>query len=60
MKNKTCIYILKEAVQTVIEIAVIAVCCVLLILLCILVWVIYIVWLLADCIIRTLEKGKCL
>lgn len=57
---KKCICILKEAVQSVIEIAAIAVFCVSLILLCMLVCAVCIVWSLADCVIGKLEKDKCL
>lgn len=57
---KKCICILKETIQSVIEIAVMEILGVSLILLCTLVCAVCIVCSMADCVIRKLEKGKCL
>lgn len=58
MKKYICI--LKKAIQNVIEIAVMKILGVSFILLCTLVCAVCIVCSMADCVIRKLEKGKCL
>lgn len=58
MKKYICI--LKKAIQNVIEIAVMEILGVSFILLCTLVCAVCIVCSMADCVIRKLEKGKCL